>query len=168
MKNVSQYRKPQWLLWRVEAWKEKIGALSLEWLRVIYTMIVRLKLIYGAVVWASRARVNFKRTSFRKLRRVTCVCITGVMRTCLMRTMEIILDLTPLHTVVAGAAKLIILRLGRAGIGREKCIGFRECESLLELTLLKIAWQENTALKRIPRVKRSTYNRLQRKYHQMV
>ena len=47
--------------------------------------------------------------------------------------MDVILDLTPLHLVVEETAKSAILRMSTEGIGRGRCIGIRERESLLEL-----------------------------------
>lgn len=72
-------------------------------------------------------------TSHRKLQKLTCVCITGAMRTCPTAAM----DLAPLHLVVKGAAKSV----------RGKCIGLQNYELLLELTPLSDASKDGVTRK---------------------
>lgn len=99
-------------------------------LRWMYTMMVRPIITYGAIAWADRTKLQATKKKLEKVQRLACICITGAMRTCPTAALEVILDLTPLHIVVEQAAQGTIMRIVKEGIGKNKCIGIREHNSL--------------------------------------
>ncbi|XP_044764501.1 cytochrome P450 4C1-like [Coccinella septempunctata] len=79
-------------------------------------------------------KVSVKKVSTRRMldrvQRLACVCITGAMRTCPTRALEIITDLTPLHLVIDRVAHEAILRLSKEGTGNERIKSQRVWSSL--------------------------------------
>lgn len=108
-------------------------------LRWMYTMMVRPIITYGAVAWARRSQLTTERKALGKVQRLACICMTGAMRTCPTAAMEVIMGLTPLHLVIQRTAVETILRISREGVGRNKVISLKECDSLSRnIPLLKL------------------------------
>lgn len=82
-------------------------------LRWMYIMMVKPIITYGAAVWYGIAEQSTTRRALDKLQRLASVCITGAMRTCPTAALNVILDLTPLHLSVKGAAERAMFRLAR-------------------------------------------------------
>lgn len=94
----------------------------LHWM---YTMIVRPRLTYGAIAWADRTDLVTARRELDKVQRLACLTITGSMRKCPTRGMEVILGLPPLHLVIKEAELNVrtLARFCRQGFGPNAIIG---------------------------------------------
>ena len=108
-------------------------------LRWMYIAIVRPTLTYGAIAWAKRTNLTTTKETLNKVQRLACLCITGAMRTCPTAAMEVLLELTPLHLVVAECANKTIIRMSKEGTGRGRCITSKRFDALAKnLPLLAI------------------------------
>ena len=91
-------------------------------IRWLYAMIVRPIVIYGVVVWTSKASQTSIGLQLSKLQRLACVCATLAMRTCPTAALEVMLELTPLHLVVKQTAKNTRLLMTAEGCGKGKLL----------------------------------------------
>ena len=77
----------------------------------LYTAVVRPSILYGAIVWWTRANLSTGQTKLASIQRKACLMITGAMSTTPTAAMETLLDLTPLHIQVMAEAKACVYRL---------------------------------------------------------
>jgi len=79
----------------------------------IYTMVIRLILTYGSMVWWPRVRFNVNRMELNKIQRLACLAITGAMRMIPTAPVVVLLGFLPLHVLPEVEAQ--------AGIYRPTC-----------------------------------------------
>lgn len=77
----------------------------------LYTRVVRPAIMYAALVWWPKVTQGTTIQILSKVQRLACVSITGAMRTTPTAAMEMLLDLTPLHILIMGEARLALYRL---------------------------------------------------------
>ena len=71
-----------------------------NYIRWIYTAIVRPKLTYAALLWGHSTQFANKHTALDKLNRLAATLITPVRRSTPIKTMEILYNLIPLHLYI--------------------------------------------------------------------
>jgi len=59
---------------------------------------------YGAAVWHGKTELATTRKTLEKMQRLECLCITEALRSTPTATLEVILDLTPLHIMMRRTA----------------------------------------------------------------
>jgi hypothetical protein len=91
----------------------KTWALKPRVLHWIYTMVIRLILTYGSMVWWPTVRFNVNRMELNKLQRLACLAITGATRMIPTAAVVVLLGFLPLHVVPEVGAQ--------AGIYRPMC-----------------------------------------------
>jgi len=77
----------------------KTWALKPRVLYRIYTMVIRLILTYGSMVWWPQVRFNVNRMELNKLQRLACLAITGATRTIPTAPVVVLLGFLALHVV---------------------------------------------------------------------
>lgn len=85
-------------------------------LRWIYCIIIRPIISYGAIVWWSRTCLDSVKRELGSLQRMACIALTGALRTTPTASMELLLDLLPLHLHIEAEALACMHRLA--------CLGF--------------------------------------------
>lgn len=114
----------------------------LHWM---FNSIVKPRITYGAVAWATRMDVASARTQLAKVQRLASVSITGAMRSCPTKALEIILGLPPIHLAVVEVAHLTIARFCRQGFGIGKIISSKHGEEICkDLPMLGMPMDEMT------------------------
>jgi ribonuclease HI len=81
-----------------------------QYIKWIYTAIVRSRLTYGCVAWGHVSSQAHKKELLNKLNRLAAVMITPVRRSTPIKAMEIIYDLMPLHLYIQHEAIASIIR----------------------------------------------------------
>lgn len=77
----------------------------------IYIMVIRPIITYAAVVWWIKVEQTNVRTKLNSLQRLVCLGITGAMVNTPTKSMETILNLTPLDLFIQGVAGMSTYRL---------------------------------------------------------
>jgi hypothetical protein len=93
LKNVMN--KTYRAFWTCKSTFGKTQGLKLRVVLCIYTMVIRLVLSYGSVVWCQRVRYNVSKTELRKLERSAHLAIKGAMKKTPTAAMEALLGLLP-------------------------------------------------------------------------
>lgn len=66
----------------------------------IYTVIVRPKITYAALVWWPKTKQGIAQKKLGKLQRLACMAITGAMQSTPSKALDAILKMLPLHQFV--------------------------------------------------------------------
>jgi hypothetical protein len=77
----------------------------------IYNAMVRPIITYAANIWWPRVKLKISQAELGKLQRLSCLGITGAMRTAPTAAMEVLLGLPPLHLQVEAEARIGNYRL---------------------------------------------------------
>jgi hypothetical protein len=77
----------------------------------IYPAVVRPIVTYAATIWWPRVKLKTSQAELSKLQRLTCLGITGALRTAPTAAMEALLGLPPLHLQVEAEARIGNYRL---------------------------------------------------------
>ena len=72
----------------------------------LYTMVVRLVITYGCLVWWPKVTQKQTTTGLSKLQRLAYLCVTGAIRSTPTAAMETMLNLPPLDIYVRGEARI--------------------------------------------------------------
>lgn len=79
----------------------------------IYTVIVRPRVVYAALVWWPKTKQSTAQKKLEKLQRLACMAMTGAMRSTPSKALEAVLYKLPLHQHVQMEAEKNALRLRR-------------------------------------------------------
>jgi hypothetical protein len=71
----------------------------------IYTAVAGPTITYAATVWRPKVKIKTSHAELTKLQRMTCLGITGAMRTAPRAAIEVLLGLPLLHMLVEAEAK---------------------------------------------------------------
>ena len=77
----------------------------------MYTSIAKPYLSYGVITWWPRVQLDVSRKRLSKVQRLACLSITGALRTTPTASLEVILDLCPLHIFLKMEACRSLCRL---------------------------------------------------------
>jgi hypothetical protein len=77
----------------------------------IYTIVVRPIVTYATTVWWPRLKLKTSKAELSKLQRMTCLSITGAMKTAPTAATEVVTGLLPLHFHLEAEARAGIYRL---------------------------------------------------------
>jgi hypothetical protein len=73
----------------------------------LYTRVIH----YGASVWGPKAMQKTTKTQFGRIQRMTCLAITGAMKSTSTAAMEVLLSLTPLGLLIMAEARMALYSL---------------------------------------------------------
>lgn len=85
-------------------------------------MLLRPVVTYGCVVWWRRSLVECAQRQLSVLQRLVCIGATGALRTTPTQSLEVVLDLPPLHLYIQYCAYSAYCRLNRNGQWKGKAI----------------------------------------------
>lgn len=114
----SRVKKAKMLFWRTRSTISKSWGLRPKVVYWLYTMVIRPMLSYAAMAWWPRVRIKAVQYQLRGLQRLACVGITGAMRSSPSASLEILLNLLPLHLFIEEAAIMGAYRLNQNGFWR--------------------------------------------------
>jgi ribonuclease HI len=89
----------------------KTWGLSPKVVHWIYTVIIRPMITYAAVVWWRRTNLTTVIKQLERIQRITCLYITGAMRTTPTAALELLVGIPPLHVYITKEAMASCYRL---------------------------------------------------------
>uniref|UniRef100_A0A146MFR7 Uncharacterized protein n=1 Tax=Lygus hesperus TaxID=30085 RepID=A0A146MFR7_LYGHE len=93
-------RKARYILWAGQRMFSKTWGLKPKMILWLYTAVVRPIITYASIVWWPKTRQATVQKNLTKVQRQACLGITGAMPTCPTAAMDVLLDLSPLNTLV--------------------------------------------------------------------
>jgi ribonuclease HI len=117
----------------------------------IYTAIIRPIVTYASIVWWERTTIKYIITKLNSLQRLACLMITGASRSTPTASLEVLLDLPPLHLFVKHEAALtnynfIISNFREIKRLADNKLSFSECIPLSDHTIMQYNFNQNYSI----------------------
>jgi hypothetical protein len=77
----------------------------------LHTRVIRPFILYGVLVWWPKVIHKTTKTQLGRIQRMTCLAITGAMKSTATVAMDVLLNLTPLNLLIMAEVRISLYRM---------------------------------------------------------